>query len=529
VKMKFRFAAVLLLAAAAFCAPAAAAEEKTLTIGSYMMITTLWPWKTTSDGDGYIIRQIYHTLVEMDEHSKFTPSLATKWECADDGVTWTVHLRDDVYWQRGNDLFGDEKVKVTAEDVKFSYDYYLDPSHGSVRYDALSKTLKEVRVVDDYTVQFVTNDIDVLWEYSMYQNYIIPRRAIEKNWDLGKFPVGSGAYKFKEYVTDTSVTLVKNDDFWKKPALDKIVYKFITDKSVSAMALQNKEIDIALAILPTELENIVNKDYLVLAPSAIGSLRWIGFNCKLDIFSDPKVRRALAMAVNMDGAIAAIFKNNVGAKLAVRAYGCISYERPGGDLESNKAVTPQYNPKEAMKILDELGWKRGRDGIREKDGKKLSFILQVGNNDANREKLSVIVATQLKAIGVDCTARTAEWATHTSDIAKGNVQMYILGGYGNLDGGKRLMETNPNRFSPNCGYSNPEVDKLIKEAFRTLDYDKRCDLLRRADNIFSSECPHLGGYFEYSQMAYNKRVTDFGYATVYQALCSPMRNVGVSD
>jgi peptide/nickel transport system substrate-binding protein len=363
----------------------------------------------------------------------------------------------------------------------------------------------------------------------MYQNYIIPRRAIEKNWDLGKFPVGSGAYKFKEYVTDTSVTLVKNDDFWKKPALDKIVYKFITDKSVSAMALQNKEIDIALAILPTELENIVNKDYLVLAPSAIGSLRWIGFNCKLDIFSDPKVRRALAMAVNMDGAIAAIFKNNVGAKLAVRAYGCISYERPGGDLESNKAVTPQYNPKEAMKILDELGWKRGRDGIREKDGKKLSFILQVGNNDANREKLSVIVATQLKAIGVDCTARTAEWATHTSDIAKGNVQMYILGGYGNLDGGKRLMETNPNRFSPNCGYSNPEVDKLIKEAFRTLDYDKRCDLLRRADNIFSSECPHLGGYFEYSQMAYNKRVTDFGYATVYQALCSPMRNVGVSD
>ena len=523
-----RTAVVILSAAALFCAPAAA-EQKTLTIGSYMMISSLWPWKVTTDGDSCILRQIYHTLVEMGADTKFTPNLADRWECADDGVTWTVHLRDDVYWQRGNGLFGDEKVKVTAEDVKFSYEYYLDPLHGSIRCDALNKTLKEIKVVDDHTIQFITKDIDVLWEYAMYQNYIIPRRAIEKNWDLGKFPVGSGAYKFLEYIPDTSLTLVRNDDFWKKPALDKIVYKFITDKSVSAMALQNKEIDIALAILPTELENIVNKDYLVLAPSAIGSLRWIGFNCKLDIFSDPKVRRALAMAVNMDGAIAAIFKNNVGAKLAVRAYGCISYERPGGDLESNKAVTPQYNPKEAMKILDELGWKRGRDGIREKDGKKLSFILQVGNNDANREKLSVIVATQLKAIGVDCTARTAEWATHTSDIAKGNVQMYILGGYGNLDGGKRLMETNPNRFSPNCGYSNPEVDKLIKEAFRTLDYDKRCDLLRRADNIFSSECPHLGGYFEYSQMAYNKRVTDFGYATVYQALCSPMRNVGVSD
>ena len=107
--------------------------------------------------------------------------------------------------------------------------------------------------------------------------------------------------------------------------------------------------------------------------------------------------------------------------------------------------------------------------------------------------------------------------------------MYIMGGYSNLDGGKRLMETNTKRFSPNCGYSNEDVDKLIQEAFRTMNYDKRCALLRKADNIFSSECPHLGAYFEYSQVGYNKRVTDFGYATVYQALCSPVRNVGVAE
>lgn len=508
---------------------AASAAEKTLTIGTYMTITTMWPWKTTSDGDGYIIRQIYHTLVEMDQKSRFTPSLATKWECAPDGVTWTVHLRDDVYWQRGNPLFGDEKVKVTAEDVKYSYEYYLNPAHGSVRYDDLHRNIKEIKVVDEHTVQFITNDIDVLWEYSMYQNYIIPKRALEKNWDLAAYPIGSGPYKFKEYITDTTYTLVRNDDFWKKPALDKVVYKFITDKTVSSMALQNKEIDINLAVLPTQIGAIAGKDYLVLSPASIGSLRWVGFNCKRPYFTDAKVRRALAMAVDMNGAIKAIFDNKVDFKQAVRAYGCISYERPGGDLESNKAVTPEYNPKEAAKILDSLGWKRGRDGIRAKNGVKMSFILQVGNNDANREKLSVIVATQLKAIGVNCTARTAEWGTHTTDIAKGNVDMYILGGYGNLDGGKRLMESNPKAFSPNCGYSNPEVDKLVAVAFRTLDYDKRCDLLRRADNLFSADCPHLGAYFEYSPIAYNKRVTDFGYATVYNALCSPIRNVGVTD
>ena len=95
-----------------------------------MPVTTLVPWRTTSDGDGYIIRQIYHTLVEMNKESEFTPSLAESWECSEDGKVWTVHLRDDVYWQRGNELFGDELVQVTADDVKFSYEYYLDPDNG---------------------------------------------------------------------------------------------------------------------------------------------------------------------------------------------------------------------------------------------------------------------------------------------------------------------------------------------------------------------------------------------------------------
>ena len=69
-------------------------------------------------------------------------------------------------------------------------------------------------MVDEQTVQFVTNDIDVLWEYKMYQNYIIPRQAVEQNWDFEKAsPVGSGAYKFVEHVIDSQVVLERNDEF----------------------------------------------------------------------------------------------------------------------------------------------------------------------------------------------------------------------------------------------------------------------------------------------------------------------------
>ena len=377
-------------------------KEKVLKIGTYMPVTTLVPWKTTSDGDGYIIRQIYHTLLEMNKQSEFTPSLAASWECSEDGKVWTFHLRDDVYWQTGNDLFGDEKVQVTAEDVKFSYEYYLDPAHESVRYTDLMNTIDKIEVVDDFTIKFYTKDIDVLFEYRMYQNYIIPKKGIEENWDFAAFPVGSGAYKFVEHVVDTRVVLEKNEDFWQEPALDKVEYRIITDKSVSSIALQNKEIDIALAILPTELKAILSKDYLTVDNTG-SSLRWVGFNCKDELFKDPELRKALMMAVDVDGAVKAVYANDAGVDLAVRGYSVVTPERPGYDGELCKAATPAYDPKTAQEKLESLGWQKGSDGIYEKDGQKLKFTLQVGNNDANREKMAVIVSSQLKAIGIDCT------------------------------------------------------------------------------------------------------------------------------
>lgn len=500
--------------------------KKILRVGTYMPVTTLTPWKTTSDGDGYIIRQIYHTLVEMNKNSEFTPSLAESWECAPDGKEWTIHLRDDIYWQRGNDLFGDEKVQVTAEDVKFSYEYYLDPAHESVRYSNLVSTIDKIEVVDDFTIKFYTKDIDVLFEYKMYQNYIIPKKGIDENWDFASFPVGSGAYKFVNHVIDTSVTLEKNEDFWQDPGLDEIEYRIITDKSVSSIALQNQEIDVALALLPTEIGAVIAKDYLKV-DDAGSSLRWVGFNCKDPLFEDPEIRKALAMAVDMDGAVKAVYSNDSGIDLAVRGYSCVTPERPGYDENACKAVTPVYDPEGAQAKLESLGWQKGSDGIYAKDGKKLEFTLQVGNNDANREKMGVIVSAQLKAIGVACTAQTVEWGTHTTDIKDGNVQMYILGGYSNLDGPLRLMHSDEKQFSPNCGYADEKLDAVLDEAWKTMDYTACCKLIAEASVMFASGTPHLGEWYEYAQVGYNKRVQDFDYATIYQALCSTERNVTV--
>ena len=83
-------------------------------------------------------------------------------------------------------------------------------------------------------------------------------------------------------------------------------------------------------------------------------------------------------------------------------------------------------------------------------------------------------------------------------------------------------------MSPNCGYSNPEVDALLDEAWRTIDIDERSELQTQAAEIFIADAPHIFGNFEYTQMGVSKAVTDFEQASVYRSLCNEFRNVGVN-
>ena len=175
------------------------------------------------------------------------------------------------------------------------------------------------------------------------------------------------------------------------------------------------------------------------------------------------------MAVDVDGAVKPF--TPMRQESILRSVDILSLppERPGYDGELCKAETPVYDPKAAQEKLESIGWKKGSDGIYEKDGQKLKFTLQVGNNDSNREKMAVIVSSQLKAIGVDCTAQTVEWGTHSSDVKDGNVQMYIMGGYSNLDGPLRLMHSNETVLSPNCGYADPNsIPSLMRHGERLI-------------------------------------------------------------
>ena len=160
----------------------AVGAEKVLTVTSNMNMTTMEPWKSTSSGDPYIFDQIYSKLVES-YRGRYYPDLAESWECAEDGRTWTFNLTPEFYWQRGNDLFGDELVEVTAEDVKYSLEYVMDPENACARLEDLRSSIETIEVIDDKTIRIVTREIDVLFLYKMAAICIMPRKAGETGWE----------------------------------------------------------------------------------------------------------------------------------------------------------------------------------------------------------------------------------------------------------------------------------------------------------------------------------------------------------
>ena len=506
------------------------ASSKVLTIATPYTIATFEPWTSTSDGDRYVMSNVYEALIENDEGSKFIPGLAESWESVDD-TTWRFHLRDNAYWQTGNDLFPSEKVQVTAEDVKAVYDFIMDEANGASKCAVTNQYVESVVVVDKTTLDFKTKGPTSMLEKTVSDILIFPVLAVEKNFDLSKMPVGSGAFKFAEYKTDDSITLVPNADFYIKPNVDKVIFKIIPDKATAAIALQNKEVDIVPQILNTDLETIAGRDFLQIVPNNTGWYRYLGFNTSVELFQDIKVRQAISMAIDFNGIVEAIFDNKSGAQLAIPAYGgAVPLEFEGADIETWKKHYV-YDPEQAQKLLEEAGWSKNSNGIYEKNGKTLSFAIKSPTSDQNRMKFGDMAATSLKAIGIDCSSQPTEWATMTADIKAGNTEMFVMGG-GSVIGGMNMLFNSVAAASGshNTFYVDEELNKMLGEADATVDKAKRVELLKACSLRALENKVHAGGYFEYVQIAINKRVTDFAERpTLWYGLCNSTRNVGITE
>jgi peptide/nickel transport system substrate-binding protein len=460
-------------------------------------IRTLNPQLVTDTYSGYITGYVYEYLAGGSPiDGTPVPGLADYWELADDGVTYTFYINENATWHDGN--------PVTADDVIFSFDSIMAEDTLSVRRSDVALALKEWKKVDDKTVQLIGHEpFATFIENTAVLVGIVPKHIWESvpvaDWgsdagSTGTDPsrvIGSGPFTFVEWAQGDHVTIRRNDNYWDTqnlPVIDEYIIRVIADAASAVASLQTGEADV------TEIENPQvgplreSNPELNIVEYDTTSFNYFYTNqdpSRVELFTDIPVRQALLYALDRDLMAETIYQG-----FAIRADGT----QPVLSIAYNPdAVETIYNfdPDQAGSLLEGAGWvDSDGDGIREKDGVKLSFECFYAEAVATYEQQIPYMQQSWRDVGIEMIPSAIPFPTLIDNAIAGNFQMNVAGFSWSVDGGQGTMfrcdATPPDGFN-RMRYCNEEYDALDDQQLRELDVDKRIDLLTQQSNIVNNE------------------------------------------
>lgn len=429
---------------------------KPLIVAQGVDATTLDPGMHAETPTGNVERQIFDTLIELDDNMEFQPSIATSWEPLSDTV-WAIQLRQNVKFHDGEEL--------TAEDVKYSIDRILDPEKKSSQAANLS-AVKEVEVTDKYSLQITTKEAYPVLPARLAGLRIVPKHYVEELGDVefGLHPVGSGPYKFVDWVKDDSITLEANEDYWRgAPSIKQVVFKPIPETASRVMALEAGQVDIAVNVPPHQVEEVEKSSKARIAQVESSRIIFVQFMTgKSGPLENPLVRLALNYAVDVQGIIDTLLG---GSGLP------LSQALSRMDFGYNEQLQPYgYDVQKAKDLLAAAGYS---------DGFKLTFTTPSGRYMMDKE-VAEAIKSQLEAIGLEVELKTPEWGVYVDQIMsrKLDTDMWLIG-WGNslfdADGtlyswfhsGQRFYYYDINE------QRKQDVDRLLDLARTTMDSSKR--------------------------------------------------------
>jgi ABC-type transport system substrate-binding protein len=383
-------------------------------------LTTLDPQVGYDWQNWSVIKSIFDGLMDYKPGTTdLEPDLAESYTVSDDGLTYTFKLRDGVKFHNGR--------AMTPADVKYSLERAVNPATQSPGggyfsaiegYDDLAggkaTELSGVRVVDDKTVSFKLTRPDATFLHLMAINfaYIVPKEEVEKaGTDWGKKPVGTGAFKFVEWVPGQRIVLERNKDYYRKgvPYLDKLTFEFGQDPTVAILRLKNGEVDIiGDGIPPAQFTEIMadpaNKE--LIAEGDQLHTGYVTMNVTQPPFDNLKVRQAVNMAINKDRIVRLI--NNRG----VPAVQPLPPAMPGYNKD-NKGYA--YDPDGAKKLLAEAGQP------------EITTEIYAMNVDPN-PRIAQAIQQDLAAVGIKAEIRSLAQAEVIAAGGSGKAPMIWSGG-----------------------------------------------------------------------------------------------------
>ena len=437
------------------------AEGGTLVISMPSSPLTLDPVDYTTVYESHVMSNVMETLFTWNEdYTDVEPWLATDYTVSDDGLSYTINLRDDVYFQDGQYVQG---RKMTAEDVKYS----LERSKEESATDRVCRDFFDyVEVVSDTQViiHMTAPAGPFISELAEIGTAIVPKEEVE-GWgdDFASHIVGTGPFTLEEIVTDEHVVLAKNENYWgTKPHVDGIEFRIVSDSNQAINAVETGEVDIAMYLQGEAIQRA--KDAGLLYQTASSAITYIRFNLQNGPTADPKVRQALTMAVDIDAMVPGIYQYGE----ATRAYQPLTAYSWAYNASYNDLV-PSYDPEGAKALLAEAGYPDG-----------FTMSLYIGST-TYRERMAQMLQYYWGEIGVTLdihSSTMAEWSATVPDSWQDDVvNSYGVSWnsdpdpYGFVD---KFFNTQTIHASSNAGgYTDEEMDKLLVEGFSLTDQEER--------------------------------------------------------
>ena len=463
---------------------------------------------------------------------------------SDDHLSYIFDLKENIIFSDG--------VPLTGEDVIFTMKTIKNPFTDAQATRNYFADLKSVELVDGnkYKVRFNMSKPYFRAVFSIGDMSITPRHILDKDgmndkftwedfesaqksFDAKKFPemqkyadflnseevsrekkyvIGSGPYILDKWTTGQSIALSRSNNYWNKSEIpnypDKLIFKTIKDQNAAVVAAKNKETDYMEVIQPIDfVENVKNPEQFNLRKALVTepAYNYIAWNNQHPIFSDKKVRWAMAYAIDRKSIIDKIV---YGMGTPIQSHIFIKSRFHNSDLPEIP-----YDMNKAKQMLLEAGWKdTDGDGIIDKviEGKKTDFRFTFTNNtNPKRKKVILILIEQLKQLGIEANIQEYEWSVFLEKIKKHQFDACFAGWQLTVtpDDPYQIWHSSQatGEGSNHFSYINPESDKLLEENRMEFDDNKRMEILKKWQKIIYDDQPVTFLWSEPSRYLYSDR------------------------
>ena len=432
-----------------------------LVYGVHISLAPTWfdPAETPSLITPYMIYYALHdALLKPMPGQPMAPSLAESWSATEDGLSYSFVLRDGVTFHDG--------AKVTAEDVKFSFQRYRGAAKGPLHERVTSVETPDARHIT-FRLKNPWPDFITFYAATTGAGWIVPKRYVETVGDDGfkKAPIGAGPYKFVSFTPGVELVLEAYEGYWRKTAsVKRLVLKVIPEEATRLAALKRGEIDIAYSIRGELAEELRQSPGLTLKPAVVQATFWLYFPEQWDPKSpwhDERVRQAARLALDL---------KTINQALTL-GYG----HTHGSIIPDNfeffwKPPQPIYDPAKAKQLLAAAGYPNG-------------FDAGYYNCDSSYANLAEAVNNYLGEVGIRAKLRPLERVSFNQQYAEKKLKNIIQGGSGSFGNAATRMETFVAKGGAYSYGSYPDLDKLFEQQAVELDHAKRADVLNEMQQI----------------------------------------------